>query len=272
MSRSDPADPICLVLPWIRWRQSSARRGRLEEAAPERRAPRRRRPYNRAHLMPALVRRTAALLFLSGLCAVAYQVAWLRLLRLVFGASTAASAAVLAIFMGGLGIGGLVLGRRADRSPSPLRLYAHLELGVALAAAASPLLIGAARDAYIALGGTAVLGPFGGNAVRLVLAALVLGVPAFLTGGPLPAAARRAAEAGDRGRRPPGLLHGVPAPGAAPGALLTSCLAAGLLGPRRAIWTAAALNALVGVLARAWAREAAPIEASASGREEIDPI
>ncbi|HZI64796.1 MAG TPA: fused MFS/spermidine synthase, partial [Thermoanaerobaculia bacterium] len=40
-----------------------------------------------------------------------------------------------------------------------------------------------------------------------------------------------------------------------------------------AIWTAAALNALVGVLARAWAREFDPIEASASGREEpIDPV
>ncbi|HZI64458.1 MAG TPA: spermidine synthase, partial [Thermoanaerobaculia bacterium] len=223
--------------------------------------------------MPALVRRTAALLFLSGLCAVAYQVAWLRLLRLVFGASTAASAAVLAIFMGGLGIGGLVLGRRADRSPSPLRLYAHLELGVALAAAASPLLIGAARDAYIALGGTAALGPFGGNAVRLVLAALVLGVPTFLMGGTLPAAARAAAEAGDRGRRSLGLLYGVNTLGAVTGALLTTFFAVELLGTRRAIWTAAALNALVGVLARAWAREADPIEASASGREEpVDPI
>jgi spermidine synthase len=224
--------------------------------------------------MPALVRRTAALLFLSGLCAVAYQVAWLRLLRLVFGASTAASAAVLAIFMGGLGIGGLVLGRRADRSPSPLRLYGHLELGVALAAAATPLLIGAARDAYIALGGTAALGPFGGTAVRLLLAGLVLGVPTFLMGGTLPAAARAAAEARDRGRRSLGLLYGVNTLGAVTGALLTTFFAVELLGTRRAIWTAAALNALVGVLARAWAREVAfdPIEAPASGRDLIDPM
>ena len=59
--------------------------------------------------------RVAGLLFVSGLCALVYQVAWLREFRLIFGASTAASAAVLAIFIGGLGAGGLLLGGRADR-------------------------------------------------------------------------------------------------------------------------------------------------------------
>src|SRR5262245_1022062 len=103
--------------------------------------------------MPAVSRRLLALLlFGSGCCALMYQVAWLRLLRLVFGASTAASAAVLAIFMGGLGLGGLLLGRRADATPNPLRFYARLELGVALAAAVSPLLIALVRLAYIGVG------------------------------------------------------------------------------------------------------------------------
>src|SRR5260370_24955472 len=49
--------------------------------------------------------RVAPLLFLSGLCALVYQIAWLREFRLIFGASTAASAAVVAIFIGGLGLG-----------------------------------------------------------------------------------------------------------------------------------------------------------------------
>src|SRR5437763_1200570 len=84
---------------------------------------------------PSLV---ALLLASSGFCALVYEVAWLRMLRLVFGVSTAASAAVLAIFLGGLGLGGLLLGRRADRARSPLRLYADLETGVAVAAAATP--------------------------------------------------------------------------------------------------------------------------------------
>ncbi len=52
----------------------------------------------------------AGLLFCSGLCALVYQTAWMRLLRLIFGSSMASSAAVLAIFMGGLGLGARWLG------------------------------------------------------------------------------------------------------------------------------------------------------------------
>src|SRR2546427_13039857 len=92
----------------------------------------------------------AALLFASGFCALVYQVAWLREFRLIFGASTGASAAVLAIFIGGLGIGGLLLGPRADRPPRPLLFYSTLEALVALFAASSPFLIRLPRSIYLA--------------------------------------------------------------------------------------------------------------------------
>ena len=92
--------------------------------------------------------RVARLLFFSGLCALVFQVAWFRELRLVFGASTAASTAVLAIFMGGLGLGNAVLGSRADRRRNPLAFYALLELSVGLGAAVSPLLIDLVRRVY----------------------------------------------------------------------------------------------------------------------------
>ena len=72
----------------------------------------------------------ALLVFVSGACALIYQAVWLRQFRLIFGASTAASAAVIAIFMGGLGLGSALLGKRADRSPNPLRMYGWLELGI----------------------------------------------------------------------------------------------------------------------------------------------
>src|SRR5437660_7185545 len=91
------------------------------------------------------------LLFGSGCCALVYQIAWLREFRLIFGASTAASAAVLAIFIGGLGLGGLLIGSVADRHPRPILLYAGLETIVALSAAASPFLLTLVRAAYIAV-------------------------------------------------------------------------------------------------------------------------
>src|SRR5262245_22443390 len=95
----------------------------------------------------------AGLLFVSGMCALILQTAWLREFRLVFGASTPATAAVLAIFMGGLGLGSAQLGRRADQAANPLRMYSMLELGISIFSLASPFLVTAIRAAYIGLGG-----------------------------------------------------------------------------------------------------------------------
>jgi spermidine synthase len=134
--------------------------------------------------------RTASLIFLSGFCALVYQTVWMRELRLVFGASTLAGAAVLAIFMGGLGAGAVILGRRADAHSRPLRFYGLLEIGIALSAASTPFLIDAVRALYIVSGGSLTLGSIGATVLRLLLAALVLFLPTFLMGGTLSAAAR----------------------------------------------------------------------------------
>src|SRR4051812_25418014 len=94
------------------------------------------------------------LLFGSGLCALIYQTVWLREFRLIFGASTAATAAVLGIFMGGLGLGSVLFGGRAEKSQRPLALYANLEIAIALTAAVTPFLVDFVRFLYSALGGS----------------------------------------------------------------------------------------------------------------------
>src|SRR5262245_47071767 len=119
------------------------------------------------------------LLLGSGAAGLTLQTVWMRELRAVLGASTPSTAAVLAIFLGGLGLGGALLGRRVERSPRPLRTYGLLELGVALSAAISPFLIDAAHRIYLASGGSTGLGG-GATFVRLALAVVVLGTPAVL--------------------------------------------------------------------------------------------
>jgi spermidine synthase len=113
--------------------------------------------------------RVALLLFGSGLSSLIYQVAWMRELRLVFGFSTAASAAVVAIFLGGLGLGSRLLGRRADAAERPLEFYGRLELGIAASAAITPGLLWLVRKLYLALGGSLAMGIVFGSVVRLVL-------------------------------------------------------------------------------------------------------
>src|SRR5947207_1075185 len=135
-------------------------------------------------------RTVGLLLFGSGMAALVYQTAWQRMLRLVFGASTAASAAVIAIFLGGLGVGGAWLGKRAEQSERPLMFYGALEAGVAICAGFSPLLVVVAEKAYFTSGGSTRLGIGFATLLRLVLAVLVMGPAVVLMGGTLPAAAR----------------------------------------------------------------------------------
>ncbi|MBW2453991.1 MAG: fused MFS/spermidine synthase [Deltaproteobacteria bacterium] len=200
--------------------------------------------------VPSFTVRVALLLFCSGLCALVYQVAWLRELRLVFGASTPASAAVLAVFMGGLGYGSLVLSKRAERVARPLLFYAKLEAGIAVSAAVTPLLLLGARAIYVSLGGTLALGMVVGTVVRLLLSAVVLLPPTLLMGGTLPAAARAAMPSGDVGRRSTALLYGANALGAVAGAGLSTFVLLEVFGTRFTLWIACLINLLVAVSAR----------------------
>ncbi len=196
--------------------------------------------------------RCSLLVFGSGFCALVYQVAWQRLFRLIFGASTAASAAVVAIFMAGLGLGSAWLGQRSDRKTRPLGFYGRLEAGIAIGALASPLLLMALEPLYFSLGGSIRLGGFAATLVRLAFATLVLAVPTFLMGGTLPAIARAVEHEDDAGRRRVAMLYGVNTLGAVAGALIATFVLLERLGNRASIWLAAVLNLAIAGLALMW--------------------
>jgi spermidine synthase len=204
--------------------------------------------------MNSRVWKIAPLLFGSGFCALVYQTAWQRELRLIFGASTAASAAVLAIFMGGLGLGGALLGARVDRDKRPLAFYADLEMVIALSTALTPMLVGMVRWLYVALGGTVTLGLVGGSVVRLLLSSLVLAGPTLLMGGTLPAAARAAETPEDVRRRALAVLYGLNTLGAVAGATASTFLLFEVFGTRSTLWLSCLLNVVVALMARTVAR------------------
>jgi len=192
----------------------------------------------------------AALLTLSGACALVYQMAWLREFRLVFGGATPATASVLAIFMAGLGAGSAWFGRRIERAANPLKWYALIETGVGVSALLTPFLISAVRSLYTSTGGVVGLGLAPATLVQLALASAVLAVPCFLMGGSLPAAFKWAETDADPQRGALGVLYGLNTLGALTGVVVSTFWLLEHWGIRATVFAAAGVNLLIG--ATAW--------------------
>lgn len=198
------------------------------------------------------------LLFLSGLCSLVYQICWFREFRLTFGATAMASAAVVAVFIAGLGAGNALLGRLADRTSRSLMLYAAAEAAIALSAAVSPFVIDSCLSGFLLTGGETTLGPFFATAVRLAMVAAALAIPTFLMGGTLPLLSRGIVAEGDASRRRVALLYGVNTLGGVAGAVIATFILIEAYGTRTTLWIACAVNLAVSVAAFLVARGAAP--------------
>jgi len=175
--------------------------------------------------------------------------AWLREFRLVFGGATPATAAVLAIFMGAMGAGSALFGRKAEASANPLRLYALIEIGVGVAALLTPLLLAMVRSLYLSTGGIAALGQVLATVLQLLLATVVLAPPCLLMGGSLPAAFKWVETDQDSQRGSLGVLYGVNTLGALAGVLVSTFWLLELWGIRTTVMAAAGVNLLIGGIA-----------------------
>lgn len=189
-----------------------------------------------------------ACFFLSGFAGLVYEIGWIRHASLIFGSTTLALSSVLAVFFGGLALGSAWFGRIALRTARPLRLYAQLELGLAVLAAASLLGFRLAEAAYgpvyrALAGQTAAL-----FAARLALTAVVLLPPTVLMGGTLPLFCRQFAVRERTLAGAIGLLYGVNTLGAAAGAAAAGFWLVPRLGVQGSLFLAAGLNVLVGAV------------------------
>jgi spermidine synthase len=189
------------------------------------------------------------LFFLSGASALIYELVWQRLLNLVFGNSTLAVSAVLAAFMGGLALGGLVFGRRADRTPHPWRLYAVIEAAIALVGLAVPVGFTLITQAYTAMHATWQPAPWAGALVRFGFAIVVLAPPATLIGGTLPVMARLALRPACGQALVFSRLYAVNTLGAGVGAGLTGFVFLHYLGMQETLWIAAGINGVAALSA-----------------------
>ncbi len=179
----------------------------------------------------------AALLFASGGAALIYQVLWVKQLSLVVGVEVYAITAGISAFFAGLAMGGLLFGRWADRLRHPVRLYAGLELAVAVLAVAATL--GLAQSAALFARLEASVG-----LLAWLLPLSLVGLPAFLMGGTLPVLVRALTPNGAQTGEAGGRLYAANTAGAICGTLLAAFVLLPLLGVTGAACVAGALNLL----------------------------
>jgi predicted membrane-bound spermidine synthase len=185
------------------------------------------------------------ILFTSGFCSLVYQTVWIREFRLLFGGAAPAAAAVLAIVMGGLGLGGKLFGTWVEHVGRPCRFYARIEIGIAIAAALSPALLGIARSLYLPTGGAATLGLGTATIVQLLITALVLGLPCFLMGGSLPAAMKFLQTDEDPRRSTTALFYALNVAGAVAGTALGTFYLLPTYGNQSPLILSALINGLI---------------------------
>jgi spermidine synthase len=184
----------------------------------------------------------------SGAAALSYEVVWTRALSVVLGSSTYAIATMLATFMLGLAIGGILGGRMAERR-SPLLLFGVAELGIGAFGIASHLVIERLPALHLAAYRAFHLSAPLYFAVQIALCGLVMLGPTVLMGTTFPVVTRALVTRVEEVGRVVGLAYGVNTLGSVAGSLLAGFALVPALGLRGATLVAAAANASVGALA-----------------------
>lgn len=139
--------------------------------------------------------RLALAALLSGTAAMAYEIAWFRLLALVLGSSSDAFTLMLATFIGGLALGSLFAASAIDRLPSPARTLFRVQAAIGLSVLATLPMARLLPELSLHLRGMA-LGSYAiYQVLQAVVCALLLAVPTFLLGVSFPLFAKLASGA-----------------------------------------------------------------------------
>jgi len=205
-----------------------------------------------------------AFAFASGGAALVYEVAWTKMLALTFGRTTLAASAVLAAFMGGMGIGAWLYARVRRRAP-PLATYAALEIGIAVSTAF--LTAGFSfLPGIFAAASTLVPTGLPMNLLRVGLVLVLLLLPAALMGATFPALCTALIQTREGVGRHLGPIYGLNTLGAAFGALLAGFVLVEALGLRGSVLFANATNGLIAWQAWRLARQGSSRPAEAAPR------
>lgn len=183
--------------------------------------------------------------FCSGMCSLIDEVVYVRLLKLTLSNTVYASSIVVSVFMGGLALGALIMGRYADRIVNRLRLYALLETCATISALSFPLALRIAdkfyKWVYIALNPSpAILCLF-----QTLISTVILIIPAMMMGSTLPLLGRYITDTRNQVGWLVGGLYSLNMLGATLGCFLAGFVLIRMVGVMGTLYIAAAVNLLV---------------------------
>lgn len=186
--------------------------------------------------------------FLSGLSALIYEVVWMRMLTLVFGASVFAASTVITVYMLGLALGSFYTGRIIDRNNlkiSYLKIYAFIELAIGVYCLFTPFLFSNLDSVFSYIYKLVEVDFFVFSLIRFFFCALVMIVPTILMGATLPLLAKYFIKHKDEVGKNIGFLYGLNTFGAVCGILLTAFLFVPSLGVKATIFLAVVVNIFI---------------------------
>ncbi|MCP3983752.1 MAG: hypothetical protein GY723_05150 [bacterium] len=192
---------------------------------------------------------------LTGFSGLVYEVAWQKILAILLGSHSEATAAVLAIYLGGLAAGyalfGIVTRRREQSarargaSPHLLRLYGIIEMGIGVWALIFPWLFTGAQMLSVRV-------PIGNEAVSfafdVLLTILLIGPPTVLMGGTIPILTQSLAGDLESATRVHAWIYAFNTAGAFVGALAGGFILVPLLGLDGVVRSMALVNLAAGAI------------------------
>lgn len=187
--------------------------------------------------------------FFSGVTGLTYEILWTRMIVEIIGSSPFAVSIVLTIFMGGLGLGSYLAGKRIDRvreSMKLVRIYGALELCIGAYGIVLPFLLKAFKPLYAALYNRLFDHFLLYNFLTFVGCAVLLIVPVTLMGATLPILSRFFITSLSRVATRVGWLYGFNTIGAAVGSLLCGFWLINLLGVWGTLLAAVLVNGMIG--------------------------
>ena len=166
------------------------------------------------------------LTILTGFSGLVYEITWEKYLATLLGSHSEATAAILALFLGGLSVGYWLFGEvtrrmiggagQPNRPARLLQLYGCLEVGIGVYALLFPTL-------FVAVQALSIFVPLGSGlpafAFDVLLSALLILPPAILMGGTIPILTQALATGLDDATRFHALVYGFNTVGAFGGAL-----------------------------------------------------